>query len=95
MTTPLGKTIFGITVWAVPGKPGRHLSWGGPGDHVHLRKGARDIGGQTFLGDDKGTVAGPCQDLAAAQQAVDTWLADQAETSAEIRQQWIEEMDDR
>ena len=39
---PLDKTHLRGTVWAVPGRePGqtrnlRHLTWGGPGDAVHL-----------------------------------------------------------
>jgi hypothetical protein len=40
MTTPLGKTVFGVTVWPGP-REGRVLAWGGPADHVHLRASAQ------------------------------------------------------
>ena len=81
MNQPLGKTTFGVTVWAVPGRePGQqtgleHLTWGGPGDtvHRHTRGIARD--GMEYPGPAAGTVSGPCQDDAEAQHAVDTYIA--------------------
>lgn len=70
-TPVLGRTLFGITLWRVTGQDGCHLSWGGPGDWVHLHKGGRQLGGLEYQGRAVGTVSGPCQDLATAQLAVD------------------------
>ena len=75
---PLGKSLFGVTVWAVtPGRrPGqetglRHLTWGGPGDSVHIHQDGSVKDGQETWGPDNGTVSGRCEDGSAAQRAVD------------------------
>ena len=60
----LGETIFGVTVWAVlPGRqPGQqtdlaHLTWGGPGEAVHLRGDGITDGHMEHYGRDLGPVA--------------------------------------
>lgn len=78
----LGETIFGVTVWAVlPGRqPGQqtelaHLTWGGPGDAVHLRGDGITYGRMEHYGRDLGPVSGACNSEAAAQRAVDEYFA--------------------
>jgi hypothetical protein len=82
MMIPFGKTTFGVTVWPV--LPGReagqqtmlmHLTWGGPGDAIHLHVNGVSDGGREYFGADTGTVSGSCRTPAEAQQAVDTYLA--------------------
>jgi hypothetical protein len=79
---PLGTTVLGETVWPVlPGRaPGqeaglKHLLWGGPGDAIHLYTGGRADGPMEYPGRDSGTVSGPCDTAAAAQQAAGAYLA--------------------
>jgi hypothetical protein len=72
---PIGRTVMGVTAWAVPGQPRQHLTRGGPGDGVHLCEGARSEGRGVQLGADMGHVSGPCPHLAAAQNAGQAWLA--------------------
>ncbi len=80
---PLGKTAVGATVWAMPGRaPGQrtgvqHLTWGGPGDAIHLHVGGLAEDRAEYPGRDTGTVTGPCHSAAEAQQAVETYLAGQ------------------
>lgn len=86
---PLGKTIFGITVWAVlPGRtPGqrdglRHLTWSGPGDAVHLCKGGRAGSAgdrREYPGRDAAAVSGPCRTGQEAAAAAQAWAAAQTE----------------
>ena len=78
----LGETIFGVTVWAVlPSRqPGQqtelaHLTWGGPGEPVHLRGDGITDGHMEHYGRDLGPVSGACHTEADAQQAVDEYLA--------------------
>jgi hypothetical protein len=71
---PVGKTTFGVTLWPVPGRPGWHLAWGGPGDSVHLHSAAATL---AVLGAQVGTVSHPARDVKAAQALVDAWLAGQ------------------
>lgn len=78
----LGETIFGVTVWAVlPGRqPGQqaelaHLTWGGPGEAVHLRGDGITDGHMEHYGRDLGPVSGACHSEAGAQQAVDEYFA--------------------
>jgi len=72
MGKPVGRLTTGVEVWLVPGPPRtRQLSWGGPGDRVHLRAAAR----MDVLGIDIGAVSGSCQTLAEAQAAADAWWA--------------------
>jgi len=77
----LGETIFGVTVWAV--LPGRqrgqqtglaHLTWGGPGDAIHLRAGGTSDGHVEHYGRDTGSVSGPCHTEADAQKAAEAYL---------------------
>jgi hypothetical protein len=76
---PLGNTQ--LTVWAVPGrKPGqtrnlRHLTWGGPGDYVHLCYGGVADEGIEYPGEDMGRVSGRCPTLKQAQDAVDAYIS--------------------
>ena len=80
---PLGKTRLGLTVWAVPGRePGqtrnlRHLTWGGPGDAVHLGSGGIAGGDTEYPGEDMGRVSGRCPALLQAQAAVDAYVSGQ------------------
>ena len=77
---PLGKTQLRLTVWAVPGRePGqtrdlRHLTWGGPGDYVHLCYGGVADEGIEYPGEDMGRVSGRCPTLKQAQAAVDAYV---------------------
>ena len=77
---PLGKTQPHLTVWAVPGRePGqtrnlRHLTWGGPGDYVHLCYGGVADEGIEYPGEDMGRVSGRCPTLKQAQAAVDAYV---------------------
>ena len=78
----LGETIFGVTVWAVlPSRqPGQqtelaHLTWGGPGEPVHLRGDGITDGHMEHYGRDLGPVSGACHTEADAQQAVDGYFA--------------------
>jgi hypothetical protein len=78
----LGETIFGVTVWAVlPGRqPGQqtelaHLTWGGPGEPVHLRGDGITDGHMEHYGRDLGPVSGACNTEAGAQQAIDEYFA--------------------
>jgi hypothetical protein len=80
---PLGKTQLRLTVWAVPGRePGqtrnlRHLTWGGPGDAVHLCYGGIADGDMEYPGEDMGRVSGRCHALKQAQAAVDAYVSGQ------------------
>jgi hypothetical protein len=78
MTTnqPIGRTLFGVTAWRVPGHWGQHLTWGGPGDSLHLRVKAgtwAEQPGYDQLGDDAGDVTGPLATVTDAQAAVDSY----------------------
>jgi hypothetical protein len=78
---PLGKAQPHLTVWAVPGRePGqtrnlRHLTWGGPGDYVHLCYGGVADEGIEYPGEDMGRVSGRCPTLKQAQAAVDAYVS--------------------
>jgi hypothetical protein len=78
---PPGKPQLHQTVWAVPGrKPGRtrdlrHLTWGGPGDYVHLCYGGVADEGIEYPGEDMGRVSGRCHTLEQAQAAVDAYVS--------------------
>ena len=80
-TAPPGKTQLHLTVWAVPGRePGqtqnlRHLTWGGPGDYVHLCYGGVADEGIEYPGEDMGRVSGRCHTLKQAQAAVDAYVS--------------------
>ena len=80
---PLDKTHLRGTVWAVPGRePGqtrnlRHLTWGGPGDAVHLCYGGIADGDMEYPGEDMGRVSGRCNALKQAQAAVDAYVSGQ------------------
>jgi hypothetical protein len=70
---PIGKTAFGVIVWQAPvTRPGRtdHLAWGGPGDHVRLHTNGQTRGLSSGLGEEQGTVGGPCQTVDQAQAVV-------------------------
>jgi hypothetical protein len=76
------KTVLGETVWPVlPGRaPGQetgleHLVWGGAGDAIHLHTGGSADGHMEYPGRDSGTVSGPCNTAAEAQQAAAAYLA--------------------
>lgn len=73
----LGKTLFGVTVWAVPGDPGQHLTWGGEHDMVRLCAGGQVRDGQVYYGSPVRSVSGRCTTLAEAETAAAAWL-DQA-----------------
>jgi hypothetical protein len=68
-------TVFGVTAWRIPAaRPAAHLTWGGPGDGLHLCTPGGKFGKLVDqLGDDDGYVAGPCEDLAAAQAMVESY----------------------
>lgn len=84
---PVGKTVFGMTVWPVPGRRAgqrdgiAHLTWEGPGAAVELcRGGTCDPGpghmhGRETPGQPRGRVSGPCATVEDAQHAVDVFLA--------------------
>lgn len=78
---PLGKNGIGVTVWAMPGRaPGQrtrvqHLTWGRPGDAIHLHTDGLAEDRTEYPGRDTGTVTGPCHSAAKAQQAVDAYIA--------------------
>jgi len=78
---PRGKTQRHLTVWVVPGRePGqtrnlRHLTWGGPGDYVHLCYGGVADEGIEYPGEDMGRVSGRCPTLKQAQAAVDAYVS--------------------
>ncbi len=78
---PLDNTALGVTAWAVVSgrwtgqRTGlRHLTWAGPGDAIHLHADGVADGHTEHPGRDIGTVSGPCQTAAEAQQAVDAYL---------------------
>jgi hypothetical protein len=85
----LGKTTVGVTTWAVlPGRaPGqhdhlRHLTWGGPGDTVHLHEDGRTGSAgdrQEYPGRQAAAVSGPCTNPAEAAAAAQAWAAAQPE----------------
>lgn len=85
----LGVSVMGVSAWAVlPGRtPGqrdglRHLTWGGPGDVVHLRAGGSIPGAGITMenyGADAGAVSGPCATRAEAADAAQAWAAAQPE----------------
>lgn len=72
---PAGHSAFGVTAWRIPGQPGAHLTWGGPGDRLHICTGGRDDGGYITLGPERWQVAeaGRLLTLADAQSAADSW----------------------
>ena len=78
---PPGKTQRHLTVWVVPGRePGqtrnlRHLTWGGPGDYVHLCYGGIADGSSEYPGEDMGRVSGRCPAFKQAQAAVDAYVS--------------------
>ena len=78
-----GNVELRLTVWAVPGRePGqtrnlRHLTWGGPGDAVHLCYGGIADGDMEYPGEDMGRVSGRCHALKQAQAAVDAYVSSQ------------------
>lgn len=78
---PLGQTQLRGTVWAVPGRARgqtrdlRHLTWGGPGDYVHLCYGGVADEGMEYPGEDMGRVSGRCPALEQAQAAVDAYVS--------------------
>ena len=80
---PAGAGQLRLTVWAVPGRePGqtrnlRHLTWGGPGDAVHLCYGGIADGDMEYPGEDMGRVSGRCHTLKQAQAAVDAYVSGQ------------------
>jgi hypothetical protein len=80
---PLDKTHLCGTVWAVPGRePGqtrnlRHLTWGGPGDAVHLCYGGIADRDMEYPGEDMGRVSGRCLTFEQAQAAVDAYVSGQ------------------
>jgi hypothetical protein len=89
---PLGKTVLGETVWAVPAgrTPGQesgleHLLWGGPGDAVHLCTGGRADGRMEYPGRDSGTVSRPCATADEAQQAARAYLTDRQRALTDYR----------
>ena len=80
---PPDKAHRCVTVWAVPGRePGqtrnlRHLTWGGPGDCVHLCYGGIADGAIEYPGEDMGRVSGRCHTLEQALAAVDAYVSGQ------------------
>ena len=80
---PAGAGQLRLTVWAVPGRePGqtrnlRHLTWGGPGNAVHLCYGGIADGDMEYPGEDMGRVSGRCHALKQAQAAVDAYVSGQ------------------
>lgn len=80
---PLDKTHRRGTVWAVAGREPdqtrnlRHLTWGGPGDAVHLCYGGITGGDMEYPGEDMGRVSGRCHALKHAQAAVDAYVSGQ------------------
>ena len=78
---PLDKAQRCVAVWAVPGRePGqtgnlRHLTWGGPGNYVHLCYGGIADGGMEYPGEDMGRVSGRCHTPEQAQAAADAYVS--------------------
>ncbi len=71
---PYGRTVFGISVWLIPGRPSEHLTWGGEYDMVRRTTGGRTTGGVEFAGAPAQPVSGRCTTLAEACAAVAAWL---------------------
>jgi hypothetical protein len=70
---PHATTVFGITVWLVPGRPGHCLTWGGEHDKVRLCPLVSHAGDQ-FAGVPVEAISGRCLSLAEAQAAIAAWL---------------------
>ena len=83
MKPPAGTTKDGAVIWALPRPAGRdtglwHLTWSGPGRHVHLHAGGiRDAFGDEWFGQVQSEVSGSCATQDDAQRAVDAYITTQ------------------